>query len=181
MITKRDGTLGMIAFLTLNALAACSDAPRNELTAPLAPPLASASNKGATTTTTNEFISPFGFDTMGECGLEIVSFSGILHAVAHTTITSTGGIHSFVHFGPVGGVTGVGLSSGAKYELPGMAHGNVNVNGAGAAATETFINNFQIIGQGKLPNRNFQVTFHITVNANGEVTVAFDRVREKCG
>lgn len=181
MVTTRKASLGFVAFLAFNALAACSDSPRHDLTAPLAPPFASVSNRAATTTTTNEFISPFGFDTMGECGLEIVSFSGILHAVAHTTITSTGGIHSFVHFGPVGGVTGVGLSSGVKYALPGMAHGNVNVNGAGAAATETFINNFQIIGQGRLPNRNFEVTFHITVNANGEVTVAFDRVREKCG
>jgi hypothetical protein len=180
MVTNRTTSLGLAAVLSLTALGSCSDAPRDDLTAPLAPPLASVSNRGATTTTTNEFITPFGFDTQGECGLEIVSFSGILHAVAHTTITSTGGIHSFVHFGPVGGVRAVGLTSGALYVVPGMLHDNVNVNGTGAAATETFVNNFQIIGQGGLPNRNFQVTFHITVNANGEITVVFDRVREKC-
>lgn len=181
MVTTRKASLGFVAFLAFNVLAACSDSQRHDLTAPLAPPLASLSNRAATTTTTNEFIRPFGFDTMGECpGMEIIRFSGTLHAVAHTTITSTGGIHSFVHFGPVGGVTGVGLTSGAQYAVPGMAHGNVNVNGTGAAATETFVNNFQMIGQGLLPNRNFHLTFHITVNANGEVTVVFEKAREKC-
>lgn len=178
MVTNRT-SLGVFAVLAFTALSACSDAPRHDLTAPLAPPLASVSNRGATTTTINEFIVPFGFDTQGECG-EIVRFSGTLHAVTHTTITSTGSIHSFVQFGPVGGVRAVGLTSGGQYVVPGMLHDNYNLNGTEWPVTETFVNNFQIIGAGPLPNFNLHQTFHITVNANGETTVLFDNLRTEC-
>lgn len=180
MLTTRKASLGFIAFLAFNALAACSDSQRRDLTAPLAPPLASVSNRGATTTTTNEFITPFGFDTEGECGMEIVRFSGRLHALSHTTITSTGSIHSSFHFGPVGGVSAVGLTSGGHYVVPGMLRDTYNLNGTEWPLTETFVNNFQIIGAGRLPNRNFHETFHITVNANGETTVVFNKAREAC-
>jgi hypothetical protein len=177
MITHRHGMVGFCMPLALIALTACSDSPRHDLTAPLG----SVSSRAATTTTTNEFITPFEFDTEGECpGMETVRFSGTLHAVAHTTITSTGGIHSFVQFGPVGGVLGFGLTSGGQYAVPGMLHDTYNVNGTGASATETFVNNFQMLGQGNLPDRNFHETFHITVNANGEVTVVFDNATEVC-
>jgi hypothetical protein len=178
MIAERNERLSVFALLTFAALGACSDAPRYDPTAPLAPPLASASSLRATTTTTNEFITPFAFDSEG-C-VEIVRFSGTLHAVTHTTITSTGSIHSFVQFGPVGGVIGVGLTSGAQYMEPGMLHDTYNLSGTEWPLTETLVNNFQIIGAGQLPNSNFHETFHITINANGETTVVFDNVRAEC-
>jgi hypothetical protein len=178
MITERHERLGVIALFTCAALGACSDASRTDLTAPLAPPPASVSSRAATATTTNEFITPFGFDSEG-C-FEIVRYSGTLHAVTHTTITSTGSIHSFVQFGPVGGVIGVGLTSGAQYMEPGMLHDTYNLNGTAWPLTETFVNNFQIIGAGQLPNSNFHEIFHITINANGETTVVFDNVRAEC-
>lgn len=180
MLTIQKASLGFVALLAFNALPACSESPARDLTAPLAPPLASVSSRGATTTTTNEFITPFGFDTEGECGMEIVRFSGTLHALSHTTITSTGSIHSFFKFGPVGGVNAVGLTSGAHYVVPGMLRDTYNLNGTEWPLTETFVNNFQIIGQGRLPNMNFHETFHITVNANGETTVVFDKARRDC-
>jgi hypothetical protein len=179
MVTTRKASLGFVAFLALNVLAACRDSPRHDLTAPLVAPLASVSSRGATTTTTNEFIVPFGFDTQGECG-EIVRFSGTLHAVTHTTITSTGSIHSFVHFGPVRGVRAVGLTSGGQYVVPGMLHDNFNLNGTAWPLTETFVNNFEIIGAGPLPNFNLHLNFHITVNANGETTVLFENLHAEC-
>jgi hypothetical protein len=179
MVTNRTTSLGLAAVLSLTALGSCSDAPRDDLTGPLATPLASVSNRGATTTTTNEFITPFGFDTQGECG-EIVRFSGTLHAVTHTTITSTGSIHSLVHFGPVRGVRAVGLTSGGQYVVPGMLHDNFNLNGTAWPLTETFVNNFEIIGAGPLPNFNLHLNFHITVNANGETTVLFENLHAEC-
>ena len=178
MIAERHARLGVLSLLTLAALAACSEGSSHELTAPLAPPLASESSRAATTTTTNEFITPFAFDWEG-C-VETVRFSGTLHAVSHTTITSTGSIHTSVQFGPVGGVTGVGLTSGAKYEEPGMAHDTYNLNGTAWPLTETFVNNFQVIGIGQLPNSTFHETFHVTINADGQTTVVFDNVRAEC-
>jgi hypothetical protein len=178
MIAERRARLGVLSLFTLAALAACGDGSSHELTAPLAPALASASSRGATTTTTNEFITPFEFDWEG-C-VETVRYSGTLHAVTHTTITSTGSIHVSVQAGPVGGVAGVGLTSGAKYEEPGMAHDTYNLNGTAWPLTETFVNNFQVIGQGQIPNSNFHETFHITINADGRTTVVFDNVRAEC-
>ena len=179
MVTERHGRLGVFALLTFTALGACSDATRHDMTAPQATPLALASSRDATTSTTNEFITPFTFDTDLTCG-EIVRFSGTLHAVTHITITSTGSIHSFVHFGPVGGVLGVGLTTGGKYAVPGMLQDNYNLNGTGWPMTETFVNNFHVIGAGSLPNMDLHETFHITINANGETTVVFDNLRTDC-
>jgi len=83
---------------------------------------------------------------------EIVRFSGTLHALTHTTITSTGSIHSFFQFGPVGGVTAVGLTSGGQYVVPGMLPRYLQPERHRVAAHgETFVNNFQIIGTGALP------------------------------
>ena len=46
--------------------------------------------------------------------------------------------------------------------------------------TQTFVNNFRIIGQG--PGNNFLVheVFHITINANGDVTVIHDSISVDC-
>jgi hypothetical protein len=45
---------------------------------------------------------------------------------------------------------------------------------------QTFVNNFRIIGQG--PGNNFLLheTFHLTVNANGELTTIHDNFSVDC-
>ena len=45
---------------------------------------------------------------------------------------------------------------------------------------QTFINNFRIIGQG--PGNNFLVheNFHLTINANGDVTTVHDNFSVDC-
>jgi hypothetical protein len=45
---------------------------------------------------------------------------------------------------------------------------------------QTFVNNFRIIGQG--PGNNFLVheNFHLTINANGEVTATHDNFSVEC-
>jgi hypothetical protein len=74
-------------------------------------------------------------------------------------------------------VSGNGLTTGLKYQATGVTQGEFS----GKIGFEsTFINRFDIIGQG--PNNNFSVheTMHITVNANGTETSFFDNFGVEC-
>ncbi|HEY4848711.1 MAG TPA: hypothetical protein VIH87_13215, partial [Methylocella sp.] len=107
---------------------------------------------------------------------EIVNLSGSLHELIEITAAASGGFHSKVHFQPQG-VSGTGQTSGLKYQATGVTQGEFS----GKIGFEsTFINRFDIIGQG--PNNNFSVheTFHITVNANGTITSFFDNFGIEC-
>ncbi len=175
MVTKRQASLAFFALLAINALGACSDAPVRDLTAPLPPGLASTSAQSASTFTTNEVI-PFGFAFEG-CE-ETVVVSGRLHILMHGTISSSGNIHSKVHFQPQN-IRGFGLTSGAEYVFPGVLQETVNLNGP-APVTHTFVNNFELIGRGRVPNLVFHLNTHLTINANGDMTAAFAHVTTDC-
>jgi hypothetical protein len=176
MITKRHGTLGVYALLTFAALAACSDAPRQDLTAPLAPRLGSVSGQSASTFTTNEVI-PFGFEA-AECGGETVVVSGRLHLVMHGTISSSGHVNAVLQVNPQN-IRGFGLTTGAEYLAPGMLHTVTNMNGP-APVIETFVNNFELIGLGAAPNFVLHHNMHVTINANGDITATVDHFRAEC-
>ena len=107
---------------------------------------------------------------------EVVSLSGPLHILFVTTIDSKGGFHAKSHFQPQG-VSGYGETTGARYQATGVTQDHFNGK---VGFTSTFVNNFKIIGQG--PNNNFLIheTFHVTVNANGEVTAEVVNVKVKC-
>ncbi len=107
---------------------------------------------------------------------EFVQLSGILHILFVTTIDDKGGFHSEFHFQPQG-ISGSGLTTGDKYQATGVTQGTFN----GKVGFEnTFVNNFKIIGEG--PGNNFLIheNFHVTVNANGEVTASIDNFSVKC-
>jgi hypothetical protein len=107
---------------------------------------------------------------------EFVQLSGTLHILFVTTIDDKGGFHSKFHFQPQG-ISGTGLITGDKYQATGVTQGTFNGK---VGFEETFVNNFKIIGQG--PGNNFLIheNFHITVNANGEVTALVDNFKVKC-
>lgn len=107
---------------------------------------------------------------------EDVALSGTLHILFRTTFDNRGGFHTKFHFQPQG-VSGTGLTTGDKYQATGVTQGTDN----GKVGFEsTFVNNFRVIGQG--PGNNFLVheNFHITFNANGEVTAFVDNFRVEC-
>jgi hypothetical protein len=95
----------------------------------------------------------------------------------HFTANANGGFSVESHFQPQG-ISGVGLSSGVKYQGTGVTSSRFNIKGL--PFTDTFINNFRIIGQG--PGNNFLLheNFHVTVNANGEMTAFVDNFRVAC-
>lgn len=143
--------------------------------------LAGAAGAGAqaTTVTTNEQvpITVFAFVPCANDGAgELVLLTGTLHVLTHVTIDDQGGLHVKQHFQPQG-LSGVGLTTGDTYRGTGVTQTEFN---ATAATEQTSINNFRIIGQGRDNNFLVHSTFHVTVNANGEVTTVVDNFSTEC-
>ena len=107
---------------------------------------------------------------------ELVELTGSLHDLFHISFDGHGGFHLSVLDNPQG-VSGTGLTTGAKYQGTGETRDNFN---GVVGFEETFVNNFKIIGQG--PGNNFLVhdNVHITVNANGTVTSFHDNFSVEC-
>ena len=109
---------------------------------------------------------------------EIVDLSGPLHVLMSFTINGNN-VSGVQHFQPQG-ISGTGETTGAKYQATGVTSTTFQMSLQNGQASETFINRFDIIGQG--PGNNFRVheTAHITINANGTVTVNFDNFNVEC-
>ena len=107
---------------------------------------------------------------------ELAVLQGNLHVLLRFTVSASGTIHAAMHFQPQG-ISGVGQTTGDKYQATGVTQQEVNLTIGGE---ETFINNFRIIGQGNGNNFLIHQTFHITINANGNVTAFVDSLSVDC-
>lgn len=107
---------------------------------------------------------------------ETVTLTGDLHVLMNITFDNAGGVHVKEHFQPQG-ISGVGDITGAKYQATGVTQDEFN---AKFGYEETFVNNFRIIGQGRGNNFLVHEVFHVTINANGDVTAFFDHFSADC-
>jgi len=103
---------------------------------------------------------------------EVVDLSGPLQSLISFTINGNN-VSSYFHFQPQG-ISGTGETTGDKYQATGVTQESFKNSLQNGQANLTFVNNFRIIGQG--PGNNFLVheTMHITINAEGAVTVSRD-------
>lgn len=109
---------------------------------------------------------------------EYVELSGILHAVTHVTVTGNN-FHVKYHNQPQG-ISGLGETTGDRYQATGVTqeqYGGSFVNGQ---YSDTYVNNFRIIGQGPGNNYIIHENIHVTINANGEVTTYIDNFSADC-
>lgn len=127
----------------------------------------------ATTTTTNETIEVFRHLDLCD---ETILLTGRLHVLTHATVNSTGGFNLVIHRQPKG-ITGIGLDSGARYQATGATLFMTTLN---AGLTDTFVNSFKIIGHGPASNFLAQETYHVTVDASGNVQTDLYHVRVEC-
>ena len=109
---------------------------------------------------------------------EIVDLSGPLHVLITSTINGNH-VSGRFQFQPQG-ISGTGETTGLRYQATGLTAENFTTSLQNGQATLTFINRFDIIGQG--PNNNFTVheTAHFTFNADGTLTVFFDNFSIEC-
>jgi hypothetical protein len=109
---------------------------------------------------------------------EIVDLSGPLHTLITLTINGNN-VSGYMHFQPQG-ISGVGETTGVKYQATGITQTSFALSLQNGQANSTFVNNFRIIGQGPGNNLLVHETAHITFNADGTVTVFFDDFRIDC-
>jgi hypothetical protein len=109
---------------------------------------------------------------------EVVDLSGPLHTLISFTINGNN-VSGYFHFQPQG-VSGTGETTGANYQATGVTQETFKNSLQNGQANLTFVNNFRIIGQG--PGNNFLVheTMHVSVNADGTVTVFHDNFSIDC-
>ena len=109
---------------------------------------------------------------------ELVELHGPLHTLI--TFTTNGNkLSGKTHFQPQG-ISGIGIDTGDRYHATGVTQDHFNSSLTNGQFNQTFVNNFRIIGQG--PGNNFVVheNFHLTINANGEVTTVHDNFDADC-
>jgi hypothetical protein len=109
---------------------------------------------------------------------EVVDLNGPLHELITFNVNGNK-VSGTVHFQPQG-ISGVGEVSGDKYQGTGVTEDHFTGPSINGQFTFTFVNNFRIIGQG--PGNNFLIheNFHLTINANGEVTASHDNFSVEC-
>lgn len=107
---------------------------------------------------------------------EQVTLAGTLHLLTNVTASASGNFLVRMHLQPQG-VSGRGLTTGARYQGTGVTQ---EVFTTAAAQTQSFVNSFRIIGQGRGNNLLIHETIHITVNANGAVTASRLQSRLAC-
>ena len=108
---------------------------------------------------------------------EMVTLGGSLHTLFHVTSDASGGFHFMSETNPQG-ISGVGAITGDKYQGTGVTRSDFNVSGL--PFNRTYVNNFRIIGPGTGNNLLVHQTFHVTANANGEITSTVDHWSAEC-
>ena len=102
------------------------------------------------------------------CTGEPVQWTLRQEMVLKTTIDAEGGFHGSFHFHDKGS-SGVGLVTGAKYQLAQQQIETFNVRGE-SPINDTAIFLRRFISQGSLPNFRVTNIFHYTIDANGRMT-----------
>ncbi len=150
-------------------------APPSQAAAPFSSPLPALTDTYNLTVPTNIYVSiPCALGGQGED----VYLSGDLHVVLHFTLDASGsGYHVDEHYQPQG-ITGVGMTSGVKYQATGVTRSSENFRAL--PYSYTFVNNFRLIGAGPGNNYLLHETFHLTINANGELTAVADNYGVDC-
>ena len=110
---------------------------------------------------------------------EVVNLSGPLHVVITFTINGNN-ISGVAHFQPQG-ITGTGETTGDKYQSTGVTKNiGFKTSFQNGQATQSFVNNFKIIGAGPDNNLLIHVDAQVTFNANGTVTVSHNHFSAEC-
>ena len=156
------------AFVAIFAIAACSEQPTQADLSfePQLAVLASSNTK-----------RPFVAEVINPCNGEAVTLTGEIHEKFMVQADNGGGLRISVHANPQS-VNGVS-ASGVQYTANGASNSTQQIK-PGAAETETYINIFNLVGQGS--DNNFQVRehVHITINANGEPATVVSKIDTSC-
>jgi hypothetical protein len=101
---------------------------------------------------------------------QAIALSGQLHmSFSITTNNNATHIHSHANSQ---NISGIGLIDGSRYTLVIVNNGEFNFNGVPPLELQSSSDS-DLISQGSTPNLHVRLISHMTVNANGDVTVEF--------
>jgi hypothetical protein len=109
---------------------------------------------------------------------EAVSGTIDLHILMTSTVNGNN-VSGKYHFQPQRSSL-VGDITGAVYQATGVTQGTFKGSLQNGQFTATDVNNYRLIGQGPGNNLLIHEVSHITVNANGDTTVTFDKPSVEC-
>ena len=124
----------------------------------------------------NERNLPFAFG-VSTCD-ELVNITGFFHVVVTSTISASGNTSDRLHINAEG--VGIGATSGAIYLWNDAINVTQNIHGGGESGVISNPQTTELIGQGGVSDIHFRARFHVTVNANGDLTVLIDQFDAIC-
>jgi hypothetical protein len=112
------------------------------------------------------------------CNGEVITVTqGSAHLHLEITTSSNGGFHADIN-GNLEGVKGTG-SVGNSYTVTAWFHESTN-SSSDSAFVFSDGDVFHLLSSGSAPNADFSAVFHVTINANGDVTATVTDIRPKC-
>jgi hypothetical protein len=112
------------------------------------------------------------------CAGEVVEFHLREQVITHLTFDAQGKVH-FHSIVNDKGTTAIGLTSGATFHQVGATRETDKFVGD-LPAVISFVNVLNLIGEGSVPDVRIHETFHLTINAQGVVTVERETQRITC-
>ena len=110
--------------------------------------------------------------------VRIIEVTGSLHTLISSTINNNN-VSGYFHFQPQG-ISGTGLTTGAKYQTTGITQESFKAAFQNGQANLTFVNNFRMVGQGPGNNLLVHESLHMSFNAAGVVVVPHDNFSVDC-
>ena len=151
-----------------------------DVAAPTAPLLDPTAARVAAAQISNEF-QPLELLYGNACTGAVFLVTGRIHLVRTVTTDADGGYHATVHVN-FQNASGIDQVSGVKYRVISTQAASFNVSAPGGGRVESTSQTvFKLVGQGPLNNFTFRTQSHLTVNANGMMTVSFSDTERSCG
>jgi hypothetical protein len=107
---------------------------------------------------------------------EDVTLAGNVHVLATLTYDNGGGAHAFIHTN-FQDLSGVGSVTADKYQGSGVIDAETTLH---TGQELTIVIRVNVIGQGPGNNLYMDATQHVTMNANGTITVSFTDISIVC-
>jgi len=132
----------------------------------------------AAATLTTNVTQTLGSVRFYPCAGEYIQLFGDYHTLFHVTFDPTGGTHVLGQYNSKG-VSGIGLQSGTGFRAAEGERRSTNIFGAPGFET-TYIDRFQLIGEGTAPSLWVSVTTHATYAPNQGFTAQITNVSSEC-
>ena len=131
---------------------------------------------GATITINDNFVVPFPHVVVNPCNGEVIAMTGNVHVSVHGVIAPNGNVTMTFHqnFNGISGTGDLGNTYQCVSAITQTSTGSVG-------ETFTFTGTQSLIGHGNAPNSYLRAVVHMTVNANGDVTVDNFTLTTSCG